>query len=86
MDQQRCGRLLSKSENVMYNDYHVAAGLKMQEHPREIARNAPFRYRPRIMTLKKNVHALGTSTRTQTLISAAIRVWELKRGIPQTIE
>jgi hypothetical protein len=30
-----------------------------------------------------SVGALGTSNRIPTLISAAIRVWELKRGIRQ---
>jgi hypothetical protein len=62
----------------MHNGYHVAGGLKMQEHPREIARNGAVPLPPENNDSEENVAASGTSTRIQTLISAAIRVWELK--------
>ena len=76
--------MISKSENVIGNSDHVAAGLKMQQHPSEIARNGAVPLPPEDNDTEENVCASGTSTRIQTLISAAIRVWELKRGIRQT--
>jgi hypothetical protein len=79
-------KMISKSENVMGNGDHVAAGLKMQEHPCESACNGAVPLPPENNETEENVSTSATSSRIPRLISAAIRVWELKRGIRQTIE
>jgi len=65
----------------MVNGDQISAGLKIQDHPLETARNRAFPLPPENDDIEENVRVSGTSTRIQTLISAAIRVWELKRGI-----
>jgi hypothetical protein len=58
-----------------------AEHLKMSERNGENVRNGTELSPCENNDTEESVEASGTSSRIPTLISAAIRVWELKRGI-----
>jgi hypothetical protein len=65
----------------MANGDHIAEVLKIQERPCENVHNGMTPSPAENNDVEENIRASGTSSRIQTLISAAVRVWELKRGI-----
>ena len=56
-------------------------GLKMEARTHESVHSGIGRLPPGNDELQESIGASGKSTRIKALISAAVRVWELKRGI-----
>jgi hypothetical protein len=58
-----------------------AGHLPISETARRVGKSKAKRGRPRKSNVERELPAVGTLTRTKSLLLAALRVWELKHRI-----